>query len=140
MGYINEAKGFVSRDVIFICTILSLITLDPLFQDKLEIENTFEKEKLSSLLFSPSDLLNNYRNSTVIDLVSQIIEITAFKIKEFGLDNKLFEERLLTQYLRKFNFFYRYFYLKIYPNDLLSLSTKKINMLAIRSLFIIRGF
>ena len=45
----------------------------------------------------------------------------------------------LRQYLRKFSFFYRYYYIKKYPNDLSKLSNKKTNMLAIKSLFLLQS-
>jgi hypothetical protein len=51
-----------------------------------------------------------------------------------------YEQEHLRQYLRKFRFFYLYYYLKVYPNDLSTLSIKKINKLAIRSLFLLHSF
>ena len=51
-----------------------------------------------------------------------------------ALENERFQ-----QYLRKFDFFYRYYYISTYPNDLSLLSTKQSNMLAIRSLFLLYG-
>ena len=46
----------------------------------------------------------------------------------------------LKQYLRKFRFFYQYYYLKCYPNNLSTLSIKKINCIAIKSLFVLNSF
>ena len=49
------------------------------------------------------------------------------------------DNKLLRQYLRKFNYLYNYLYTKAYPNRLSKLSSKKINMLAIKSLFLIHN-
>ena len=49
------------------------------------------------------------------------------------------EKKLIYKYVKTFSFFYRYFYKKLYPNDLSTLSTKKLNMVALQSLFIIWG-
>jgi len=45
----------------------------------------------------------------------------------------------LIQYLRKFNFFFRYYYINKYPNDLTKLSYKRINMLGVKTLILIHG-
>lgn len=49
------------------------------------------------------------------------------------------DHNLVRQYLRKFNYLYNYLYTKTYPNQLSKLSSKKINMLAIKSLFLIHN-
>ena len=45
-----------------------------------------------------------------------------------NLQNQSFKGERLKQYLRKFAFFYRYYYVNKYPNELSTVSIKKINM------------
>ena len=68
----------------------------------------------------------------MLTYISLNISIISETIK---LRSTSYQNELLKQYLRKFRFFYLYYYLKAYPNDLSTLSIKKINMIAIQSLF-----
>lgn len=74
----------------------------------------------------------------IIILLIRTLRLTTDQNTECILIDSLDHERL-RQYLRKFNFFYCYYYLKYYPNNLSKLSRKKINTLGVRSLFIIHS-
>ena len=122
-----------------ICSLLALGYSNFLFQSN---ELVVKKDNLTLEFNSPKFLLSylsnrkqqgfiNYLRKQLIKLVF-VIDQPAQKL---GVTD--FDSNMVRQYLRKFSFFYSYYYLKKYPNDLSLLSIKKINMLAIRSLFIL---
>ena len=55
------------------------------------------------------------------------------------LNNNGFEKQKVKQYLRRFSFLYKSFILKRYPNDFSDLTTHKINILAIKNLYILNN-
>lgn len=58
-------------------------------------------------------------------------------IKKFK--NNEFEKQKIKQYLRRFSFLYKSFILKRYPNDFSDLTVHKINILAIKNLYILNN-
>jgi hypothetical protein len=75
----------------------------------------------------------------VQDLISQLIQVLNSVFINSKVEKNCPEYKQFRQYLRKFNFFYNYYYLNKYPNKVSTLSSKKINMLAIKSLFVIHS-
>lgn len=55
------------------------------------------------------------------------------------LKNNEFEKQKIKQYLRRFSFLYKSFILKRYPNDFSDLTVHKINILAIKNLYILNN-
>jgi hypothetical protein len=49
------------------------------------------------------------------------------------------ERQIMQQYLRRFSFLYQSFVLKTYPNDLSKINYYKMNMLAIKNLYILNN-
>ena len=84
-------------------------------------------------------LSNIHSKVSLYEIISQLIQTvnTTFKLHSDYLKSSCYENELLKQYLRKFNFFYKYYYINNYPNELSMASIKKINMLAIKSLFLL---
>ena len=131
----------ISQDkLIILCTILSLNTRNPLFQITAETN----KPLSLNIRFQSIDLVV----SQFLDLGSHLlVQEIAFKllcalnnrftISGDSLQYQEYEE--VKQYLRKFTFFYCYYYINNYPNDISLLSIKKINQLAIKGLFIINS-
>ena len=128
-----------------ICTILALNTWNSLLEAEtksVDQNNSFTQ----NLLFQPMNFLYIYLsvlnvNAQIYHLTSQLLQTLriTFVSNNFKINSQWNENELLRQYLRKFNFFYCYYYINTYPNDISLLSVKKLNMLAIRSLFLIHS-
>jgi hypothetical protein len=94
---------------------------------------------LQSTNFLLNQTFNLYSKKEVQDLVLQLIKVPTSVFISSKMEKNCIEYKQFRQYLRKFNFFYRSYYLNKYPNKVSTLSSKQINMLAIRSLFVIHG-
>ena len=133
--YIENVK------VSLICSALTLHTWNPISGTNIgDIRRTWvavEEYKLNYFLLNYVSIV--YKNKMLQEIIWKLLQIL-FKINR-GMDGIMKEQdvELFRQYLRKFAFFYRYYYLNNYPNDFSELSAKKINVLAVKSLFLIYG-
>ena len=81
-------------------------------------------------------LLNIRSDEAIQEVIVKLINAVNSMTRNVDkLQAKYLEPDCIKQYLRKFNFFYRYYYISRYPNDFSMLSFKKVNMLALTSLF-----
>lgn len=134
----NKRENVKLVTIILICSIRALVNWNPFFENKLaqyseEISFTLFFKQHSSVFLSEY-LLNKELNLTIRKIIFPLIQ-TLNIIAEKDNNESIVPYEQLKQYLRKFSFFYRYYYLKAYPNDLSTISTKKINRLAIKALF-----
>ena len=81
---------------------------------------------------------SDYEYDQISLLVCQFLKIRNQRINNYT-DKEKKDMLLVKQYLRKFAFYYQYFNLRYYPNDLSTLRAKEINFLALQSLFLIHG-
>ena len=134
-GYTNSIK------LSLICSILALSSWKRITQKVPRFNKELEVIKYQPLNFLDDYLSYIQSDTAVQELIIQLLKTFNRNIndKEFRLTQAEIENDRLKQYLRKFNFFYRYYYIKSYPNDLSTLSIKKMNMLAIKSLFFIHS-
>jgi hypothetical protein len=102
--------------------------------------NLLDNDYLKSVYLKKC-LLDCNLNKILKNIASQLIPIlnTTYEFDHQGLYMIKIENNRIQQYLRKFMFLYSYYHLKRYPNDLSRLSFKKINMLAVRNLFLIQS-
>ena len=100
-----------------------------------------DKDGLQPANFLLDYLLTSYLTGPTFELRSQLVETlnSISRTSNLNQENRSVKNERLRQYLRKFSFLYRYFYLKVYPNNLSTLSIKKVNMLAIKSIFLLHG-
>jgi hypothetical protein len=100
-----------------------------------------DKDGLQPAIFLLDYLLTPYLTGPTFELRSQLVETlnSISRTSNLNQENRSVKNERLRQYLRKFSFLYRYFYLKVYPNNLSTLSIKKVNMLAIKSIFLLHG-
>ena len=146
----NRKKNNISShgelaNISMICTILALSTWNSLSQTEakcLEQNGVLTQ----TLIFQPMNFLYAYLLSFILDrsvynLTSHLLQTlnTAFTANNSKKNLQEDENDLLRQYLRKFTFFYCYYYINTYPNDLSLLSGKRLNMLAIKNLFLIHS-
>jgi hypothetical protein len=141
----NISSSIELINISLVCTILALNTYDPLLQVETKI---VEQNQIltQNIAFQPTNFLYVYllsidTNRSIYELTSPLLQTLdrTFTTNSLKLNNQLYENVFLQQYLRKFTFFYCYYYINVYPNDLSRLSDKKLNMLAIRSLFLIHS-
>lgn len=127
------------------CSLLALIPPNSLFKD---IVNSGYYNSLINQEFKgglTSYLIYYFKNEDIIQptrtIASQLVQtlLTTSKVKMTYGQTCSSDIELVQQYLRKFNFFYHYYFVKYYPNDLGKLSRRKTNMLAIKSLFFIQS-
>jgi len=117
-------------------SVLTLITL-PLNNeyDIISVKNTPLLEQLSpckSKILEPQIYLYLHRAQKLAELL----------IKENLNGNQkqqkdVFKQQSLIQYLRKFSFLYKYYILKSYPNDLTEINQHKMNIVAVKNLYIL---
>ena len=108
-------------------------------QDKLETTNVYRTAMNHPIFIFSGSVENITSNRIIRDLVSSLIVTLKSTL---SLNSKILpsfenDHLQLQQYLRRFLFLYCYYYINTYPNDLTKLSVKKINMLAVRNLFLI---
>ena len=140
-------KHQILLNISLICSIQALDTWNsvPQKSDYLFAEDSFLQDLSSSEQTKSfvNILCNIYTYPILYDLTLQLSQSLRMKENTYSLGPDLSEAfigtDLLKQYLRKFNFFYRYYFVKIYPNDFATLSIKKTNMMAIKSLFFIQS-
>ena len=129
-----------------ICTILAINNASLVFQNIGEPKtcimagshNNF-RSKSSVVLFNVLPYIRT--NVYFQELVSNLVEISIkmSSVKKGSQFDSFSEKEILRQYLKKFAFYYKFFYLKAYPNNLARISLKNMNMLAVQSLFILNG-
>lgn len=139
---LNRSSGYTnSIKLSLICSILALSSWKRITQKVPRFNNELEVINYQPLNFLDDYLSYIHSDTVVQELIIQLLQTFNRNIneKEFRLTQAEMENDRLKQYLRKFNFFYRYYYIKNYPNDLSTLSIKKMNMLAIKSLFFIHS-
>lgn len=145
ISVVSNSK-YKERELIKISLICSLLALDNWssflhFSEESHKEQNFanqifEIQSTNSLL---KDLSPTYDNLVSQELIIQLLQIlnTTVQIKQDKVKSS--GNDVLKQYLRKFSFLYRYYYINIYPNHQRRLSAKKTNLLAIKSLFLIQS-
>lgn len=122
--------------------ICSALALDSdghlLFKDYLPEEKVYYKHlRFQSLNLTLSYLSEFCSQQSILQLTSELLQdISLSNFRDRNSQKIHPKTTRVRQYLRKFNFFYRY-YVNSYPNNLKTASNKKINMLAIKSLFLI---
>ena len=123
-----------------ICSILSLSTWNLLLQGN-NMDLYINKIRGLNFIFQSEDftvesLLNTRSNEAIREIIVKLINVVNSMTRNVEkLQSKYLESDYIKQYLRKFNFFYRYYHISKYPNDFSILSFKEVNMLALRSLF-----
>jgi len=129
--------------ICLLCSIRALTPWDCLFarkniDDTILSESNFEINSNKLLVYF---LLDEQLNKLVYDIALQLVEavIAPFEYKTIVHKELFSTDDQVQQYLRKFNFLYRYYYANTYPNNLSRLSTKKTNLLAIKSLFFLNS-
>ena len=127
--------------VSLVCSVLALGSWNIISQTPAKVTitlRTIKLQPLHSLFFSIANIESNLPlQELVMDLLQTLnttFDLTDVKLMTIGITNKR-----LKQYLRKFNFFYSYYYLSVYPNDISTLSRKKTNTLAIKNLFFLHN-
>tara|TARA_B110000444_G_scaffold257585_1_gene296360 strand:- start:4163 stop:4579 length:417 start_codon:yes stop_codon:yes gene_type:complete len=133
MRYKNKKYIFDS----LIITIIALDNFTPYLDQDL---NGLEKHINSSNFRTSNSLLVTseiyFFNPTIkrkITLLLNSINKRSFK----RLKKNNFERQKIKQYLRRFSFLYQSFILKNYPNDFSDIATHKINIRAIKNLYIL---
>lgn len=125
------------------CSILALYNDNPVNQSFLTT-TTFKSSRDTRLVTKKilKQLLHNNKTPKTVQILAsyliQYLRNSTSTIKSNRKKNRMGELRF-QQYLRRFSFFYKYYYLQYYPNNLNQLSQKKTNMLAIQSLFILQS-
>ena len=140
----------INNSLYSISLICSILALSPWSLSE-QIFFLWVEEKFSDSNYSISSSINNtlkyylinyWERESLPELSYQLLQtlntLTSINNKQ-NLDN-IYNFDCFKQYLRKFRFFYQYYYLKVYPNDLSTLSFKKVNKLAITSIFILNNF
>jgi predicted metal-dependent peptidase len=133
----NDSYYIKLSTIILTCSVLALSSGNHLIQKDLLPFN-----KSRNLVFTSPSFLYEYMvyinaNPILLDLGAELLQaIMKTRITHTVIQRKTITNKLVKQYLRKFTFFYRY-YINSYPNDLTTLSRKKINTAAVHGLFLI---
>lgn len=141
---LNKVYEGEKTTLLAICLTCSLLAMDSTIT-VLDKQNLNKKKSLAenyivlSFTFLSEYLLENDILLTLQILIKEILQ--PFKKSKSNINCKISvtennKNKLLKQYLRKFSFFYQFYYARHYPNKPTQLSYKKVNMLAIYSLFI----
>lgn len=140
-----------SLSISLYCTIVSLFPPISHWKREKNFSNSITKEELEifGVEVTTSSLFLDKRLLTMTIIRSNFFLSLNFLIRRLRIGNInnggskfdcSFSNFLLTkQYLRKFKFDYQIKYAKYFPNNLHFLSTKKVNMLAIKNIFILQG-
>lgn len=131
-----EAKGLTLNDAALLS---SIYTLYPIIEGKNNDKNQQTLQNATNKSLITWFKRNSYNtelqrlNFTLLKSLETTMTFDKVYLKYHTQDNKK-----IRQYLRKFSFFY-YSFMKRYPNDLNKLSQKKMNMIAIKTLFFINS-
>ena len=145
MATLQTKNSLIELELTKISIVCTALALNPWNFVELESRDVFgnsETVKLKSI-----DVLVNYvstisSNIALNELIASLLQTykMTFERNNSNLTDRGERNERFKQYLRKFTFFFNYYYNKSYPNDLSKLSVKKINTLAVRSLFFIYSF
>lgn len=131
-----------NTNYIFESTIITIIALDTFtpYLDQnftcLEKPNTLLNFRVFNSFFVTPKIY--FFSPTVKKEILSLLNLINKKSTK-NLKNNDFEKQKIKQYLRRFSFLYKSFILKRYPNDFFDLTTHKINILAIKNLYILNN-
>jgi hypothetical protein len=137
----NQTEHAGLLEISLVCSVLALGSWHLTSQNSTQASIMLKTLKVHPLNFLFFSLVTVDSNTALQELIKELLQTlnTTFDIAEAKLKIVGVKNERLKQYLRKFNFFYRYYYLSVYPNDLSATSLKKTNTLAIKSLFLIHS-
>ena len=137
----NQTEQAGLLEISLVCSVLALGSWHLTSQNSTQASIMLKTLKVHPLNFLFFSLVTVDSNTALQELIKELLQTlnTTFDIAEAKLKIVGVKNERLKQYLRKFNFFYRYYYLSVYPNDLSATSLKKTNTLAIKSLFLIHS-
>ena len=136
-----QAKNLViGMELTKVSIVCSALALNPWNFDELNSRNVFDDSEIlqsQSISVLAHFILNMSSNIALHEVVGSLLQTykMQLKTKNSNLTDQDSQNERFKQYLRKFTFFFNYYYNNSYPNDLPTLSRKKVNTLAVRSLF-----
>ena len=135
-----ENQEYIVANSLFI-SILALNSIRvPLENEKISDVNKTSFSTLTLAKFNISEFKSYFSNYEVQQTIKPFL-ITLTNILQQPIEKVdiSIERQRIKQYLRRFSFLYQSFVLKTYPNDLSEINYYKINMLAIKNLYILNN-
>ena len=137
MGYLISTQRvlFLSYPLI-----ISLVTLYNLEKFTNPVVNYHESELLINIRELEQEIKNPKYQNQIQKLPYSLSKDFLYSVtKESKLEEIISNKHKLQSYLKKFSYRYQFFKLRKYPNDLSTISNKKMNDLGLASLFILSG-
>ena len=144
MSTVQTRNSLTDLELIKVSILCSALALNPWNFVELHSKNVFndiETLNLKSLRLLVVYFSNLFSNLALHEVTTSLLQTYKMTFESNNSNLKDIDNRneRFKQYLRKFTFFFNYYYNNSYPNDLSKLSRKKINTLAVRSLFFLHS-